>query len=179
MTDNQLIQLFIPILTAGFTAAGLGMIPVRQAYEPTEQGVYTAPAVYYHKLSDHQYGWLKRENYWNQESSQEMHKETQKMEVSFRISALSIQNPATPDQLTASDLVNRAALILKSDQSLLTLRASRVGIYNITDVVNPYFEDDKGRYEASPSFDFTLTTDLTSVSEIPVVESVQFGIFRT
>lgn len=178
MRDNDLIRLFRPIIQDGLIALGLGVIPVVQAYQPTQQGVSSSSTVYYHKIGDHRYGFLGRTNKWDQNSSTMVHTEIQQYETTFQINALAIQDPNDTNSYTASDLVNAVASIMQSDNTRRILMASEVGILRVTDVRNPYFADDKDRFEASPSFDFTLTHKMVNVSTEPIVESVEYGIYR-
>lgn len=177
MYDYQLVQLFIPIIQNGLIAAGFGTIPVIQAPQPTLEGVSTEPTVYYNKVGDHQYGFLSVKDGTPVVDDEVEESLFQNMETTFQISVLSIQNPDTPTQFTASDIANRVALIMKSPATIKTLIANGVGIYRIQDVRNPYFSDDRDQSEASPNFDFTLTHKLGSVSNIPTAQSVQPGIF--
>lgn len=177
MKDNDLIQLFLPIINAGLVTLGYTGVVVKQTYEPTQQGVNTVPTVYFYKLFDHRYGFRKASDKWDEVNSEMVHTEEQKYETTFQISALVIQDPANISY-TASDLVNDVAAIMQSVATINTLEAQGVGIYRVTEVRNPYFTDDKDRNEASPSFDFTLTHTQTIVSTVPVIETTEFGIYR-
>jgi hypothetical protein len=178
MRDNDLIRLWLPILQDGLLAAGYERVVVKQANQPTAQGVNTDPTVYFYKVSDHRYGFLRRDDVWNPDTSSMVHTELQQYETTFQISALVRQNPRTPNQYTASDLVNECAAIMQSDSTRQILIQSDVGILRVMDVTNPYFTDDRDQFEASPSFDFVLTHKQTRVSTQPVIESVDYNIQR-
>lgn len=188
MQDNALIRLIGTVLNAGFIAQGftapgpsntvISSIAVKQDYQPTNQGVNTQPTCYLHKIGDHRYGFLRREDIWDRVHEQMVHTESQYYETMFQVSALSIQNPLTPDQPTASDICNIAAAIMQSDATRATLRAQGVGILRIEDVRNPYFMDDKNRFEASPSFDFTLEHEQVIISTSPTAETIELHIDR-
>jgi hypothetical protein len=107
------------------------------------------------------------------ESAQQL----QQYESAFQISGLSTQNPADPNQLTASDIVNLAASIMQSRTTVATLEAQGVGVLKITEVRNPYFSDDRQRYEASPSFDFSLTHKQIIVTAPPILSGETFKIY--
>lgn len=177
MYDTQLIQLFRPIILSGLAAQGLSSIPVIAAYQSTLQGVDNGPVIYFYKVSDHRYGFMKREDSWDPIASQMKHTETQVYETIFSIQALSIQDPTQTSQYTASDLANIVSLILQSSSCIQTLRASDVGIYKITDIRNPYFVDDKDIFEAAASFDFTLTHKQINVILSPVITDIHPGIY--
>jgi len=176
MLDNALITLIIQALTAGETAAGIPGTPIAQAFQPTQQGVNTEPTAYIHKLFDHRYGFLQRTDVWTNPNM--VHTENQKYETTFQLSALATQNPASPTQYTASDICNLCAAILQSDQARVTFGAQGVGIERVTDVRNPYFDDDRGQFEASPSFDFVLTHNQIITTEIPILQPTEVNIYE-
>ncbi len=178
MLDNQLIALIISTLIAGEAVAGIEGTPIKQAFQPTNQGVNTGRTAYLHKIGDRRYGWVERKDVWDADAEVMRHQEMQQYETTFQISALVTQNPKTPNDYTASDLVNLIAYILQSSTSISILEAQGVGILRITDVRNPYFANDKQRNEASPSFDFTLTHKQTILSLVPIVNSTEFNIKR-
>jgi hypothetical protein len=170
MTDNQLIQLFFPIIQTGLVTNGFPNVIVKQANQPTQQGVNTGPTVYFFKVSSKRYGFLGRKDRWDSDAETMIHTESQYYETTFQVSALVQQNPKTPNQYTASDLVNEVASILQSDNTIDTFNESGIGILRVTDLVNPYFVDDRDQFEASPSFDFVLISQASRVSIDPVIE---------
>jgi hypothetical protein len=170
MTDNQLIQLFLPIIQAGLIADGFTDVITKQANQPTQQGVNTGPTVYFFKVASKRYGFLGRWDKWDSLDSEMVHTESQYYETTFQISTLVRQLPMTPNQYTASDLANEVASIMQSDNTRAILNASGVGILRVTDIANPYFVDDRDQFEASPSFDFVLTSQASRVGVTPVVE---------
>lgn len=176
MLDNQLIALIITTLTSQEAAAGIPGLPIAAAFQATQQGVNTVPTIYLYKVGDHRYGSPRRVNIWDEVHSVMVHTEIQKYETTFTLSALSTQNPATPSQYTASDIINKAAYILQSMATITDLQEQGVGIMRIPDVRNPYFLDDRARYEASPSFDFILTHNQTIGSTTPILESTTLQI---
>lgn len=178
MTDNDLFRLFLPIINAGLITDGYPGVTVKQANQPTQQGINTNPAVYIYKLGDKRYGFLMRRDEWDEESETMVHTETQQYETSFRVSALVLQKPQFPGRYTASDLVNEVSSIMQSDSTTKTLIESNVGILRIQPIDNPYFGDDRDQFEASPTFDFTLTYAQTRVSTNPVISSYDYGIKR-
>ena len=102
----------------------------------------------------------------------------QQYETTFQLTALATQNPANTTSITASDILNYAASVLQNMTTIQTLENSNVGILKIGDVRNPYFSDDRQRYEASPSFDFTLTHKQTILTVSPVVTETVFQILE-
>lgn len=177
MRDNELYKLIFSILRSGFTLRGMD-VSVSQSYQPTQQGTPLKKSVFVHKLYDHRYGHMLRKSEWDLENEVMNTVQSQWYETTFQIDALAIQDPADVDSLTASDLVNTAAQIMQVNSTLETLRAAGVGILRIQDVRNPYFTDDRGRFEASPSFDFTLTHEQVIISQDPVIVTEEFNIAR-
>ena len=176
MLDNALIQLIISTIIAGETIAGITGTPIKQAFQPTNQGVNTGPTAYLYKIGDHRYGSVQCSDVWNQTSSTIVHTEIEQYETTFQISALATQNPATPTQYTASDILNLIASILQSQVTIATFEAQGMGILRVADVRNPYFLDDRQRYEANPSLDFVLTHKQIITSTTPVLQSTVLQI---
>jgi hypothetical protein len=179
MLDNQLIQVFLPIITTGLTNAGFTGVTVKQANQPTQQGInLTAPAIYFYKIGDHRYGHVYREDVWDPISSSMVYTETQQYETTFQISALVLQDPTNINAYTASDLVNTVAQIMQSASTIQTLVSNAIGLLRVMDVRNPYFVDDRDQFEASPSFDFILTHEQTSTIVDPVIDFTVVNINR-
>jgi len=176
MLDNALITLVISTLIAGEATAGIPGTPIAAAFQSTRQGVNTKPTAYIYKIGDRRYGFTRRDDVWDEAAGRMVHTETQQYETTFQLSALATQNPATPDQYTASDILNLCASILQSSTAIQTFEAQDVGIERVADVRNPYFLDDRDRPEANPSFDFTMTHKQIIRSTSPVIEKTEFQI---
>lgn len=174
MTDNQLIQLFLPIIQNGLIADGFNGITVKQSNQPTQQGIPTSPILYFYKLASKRYGFLGRHDKWVINSM--IHTESQYMETTFRISSLVLQYPITPNQYTASDLIYEVSSIMQSDSTRDILNKSNIGILRVVNLPNPYFVDDRDQFEASPSFDFTLTYQNFRNSINPIITNYNYKI---
>jgi hypothetical protein len=175
MNDNALIQIFLPIINAGLIADGFTGVTVKQANQPTMQGIDTAPSIYFYKLNNKRYGFLGREDVWN--GSQMVHTESQYIESTWIFQALVLQKPTTPNQYTASDLVNEAAAILQSDNTNAVLNSNGIGILRVTDISNAYFFDDRDNFEASPSFNLTFVYENSRTNLDPKVTDFTHGIY--
>lgn len=175
LTDNQLIQIFLPLIKQGLINDGFLNVTVKQSNQPTQQGVPNTPTVYFFKVSNKRFGFMGRYNKFNNVSLD--HHEVQYIEVTFQVSALVLQYPVTPNQYTASDLVNEVASILQSDNTIFTLNDQGIGILRITDVLNPYFVDDRDQFEASPSFDFTLVYKSDRISTVPIITNYDYALY--
>jgi hypothetical protein len=171
--DNDIIQIFLPIINDALIADGFPEVKVKQANQPTQQGVNTAPTVYFFKVANKRYGWLGRNDIWdiNAVPPQMIHTESQYIESTWQLTALVLQNPTTPNQYTASDLINEVASIMQSDNTRAILNNSGIGILRVSDIRNPYFVDDRDNFEASPSFDFVLTYQNIRNSTNPIIST--------
>lgn len=177
MLDNQLIQVFLPIIQNGLIADGFSGVDTIAANQPTQQGIPTGPTVYFYKIGDHRYGFLERTDAWDPINDVMVHTEVQLYETTFQISTLVIQNPETPNEYTASDLANEVAAIMQSDNTLNLLYNNGIAILRVRDISNPYFTDDKDIFEASPSFEFTLTHSQTRVSTSNPISKAVVNIY--
>lgn len=178
MFDNQIFQLLRGVIIANVTAFGLpSNLAVKKAYQPTRQGVNTAPTLYIFKVSDRPLGSQKQSDTWDPVGLKSVHVEMQQYETSFQLQALVKQDPTQINQLTASDVVKRARAILQHSTTIASLQANGVGLYRPgLAVSNPYFEDDSERFEADPSFDFTVTHKDTITTTGPGANPVIFQI---
>ena len=157
MNDNDVLRVVIAILRAGLTAIGVPGVTVKQSYQPRKTGVLTGPVVYLHKISAPRYGFPSRKDTYNTMTGVFNHTESVWRTPTWQVDGLSTQNPATVNQLTASDIVEAAADVLQQSSTRITLLRNNIGIERITDVRESYFIDERERHEQSPSFDFTLS----------------------
>jgi hypothetical protein len=174
--DNQLIAIIISTIIAGEATAGISNTPIKQAFQPTNQGVNVKPTAYIFKVGDRRVGFPYRNDTYDSIAGAFDHEELQQYETTFQISALSTQNPANTTQYTASDILNLIAYILQSDMTINSLIAQGIGILRIESIRNPYFFDDRERNEALPSLDFTLTHKQIITSSVPVVITADYNI---
>ncbi len=174
MLDNALIAIVISTIIAGESAAGIPGTPIKQAFQPTLQGTNTQPTAYLYKIGDRRVGFVSRSDVW--ETDRMVHTEQQIYETTFQISALATQNPKTPTQYTASDILNLIASILQSSVTIASFEAEGVGIEHISEVRNPYFLDDRQQNEACPSLDFTISHSQIITTTTPVITETVLNI---
>jgi hypothetical protein len=175
MNDNDIFALVIGIIRDALMAQSISA-NVRQSNQPRQQGTPTQNTVLIQKIYNKRYGFLSRSDVWDDVNEVIVHTEKQWIEATYQISTLAIQDPNDSTLLTASGLANLVAQIMQTDSTLAALRAQNVGIYRVIDIRNPFFTDDKERFEASPSFDFTVTYEQVYISETPVLQSTEFNI---
>lgn len=185
MTDKELEALFVARLDLMIPADPvLSVIPgltVAAGFQTRQQGKNDAACVYFFKVGDKRYGWKQSKDVYQLPVPPDpvgtmQHRETQKYETTFQFMALA---PQGPDSLiTESDILNLVAGIIASDANLSALWAAGVGILRVTDVRNPYFQDDRDRYAASPSFDIVFTHERVRVSTDPVLVTYDAAVYR-
>ena len=178
MLDNVLIPLVIATILAGEVAANIAGTPIAQAFQPDLQGMNSNPTAYLHKIGDSRVGYVARTDLWDHVNSVMVHTETQQYTTTFQISALAQQDPATPTQYTASDILNLIASILQSSATIAALEAHDVGVLHISEVRNPYFTDDYQRNEAAPNLDVTFCHKQVVTTQTPIVSEYVFQILE-
>ena len=174
MLDHQLFRLVKQVVDAQLVFAGLPGVVLVQSFQPIRQGVETAASAYMCKLHDIRDGYPHEEFVWDEENEIETKTQTQVIRSTFQITALNPPQPANNTQYTASDIANLLASTLQSVTAIEMFTAQNVGILNITEIRNPFFLDDRDRWEASPSFDFTLTHKQILTGSSPTIEEVDF-----
>lgn len=179
MNDRQLNALIMlqlaPAMAAVAALAGVGLA---RNFQPRQQGAPSLATVHFVKLGDRRYGHPYRREVWNAETEVFDHAEIQVYESTYQFNALVPQNPAATTALTESDVLNIVSAIMQSDAILAAFRASEVGIQRVTEVRNPYFVDDRDRFEAAPSFDVVFTHNRTLSSTTPAVDTYEANISR-
>jgi hypothetical protein len=178
MRDNELIKALISTIKSADAAFGLSDIPVKQSYQATQQGVDSSATIYLFKIAGNRYGWMGSKSKWDSDASVMNRTETQYHETTFQFSALVRQDPSDTTALTASDVLDSVATVLNSPYGIASLKDAGIGVLRIQDIKQTYFKDDMGRFEASPSFDVTLTHKSTMTTETDAVQSVEFNIDR-
>jgi hypothetical protein len=177
VNDNALIIAIRTALLARLTARGI-TVPVKQNYQPTQQGVPSAACIFMHKLFDLRVGHPQRKDVWNPTTEVFDHVESVWIESTFQFSALAPQDPANDAELTAADILKAAAFAVQSDKFLEDLRAAGVGVLRVQRVPTGYSVDDRGQFEAEPSFDVVFTHRDTVVDVVKAVNSREIVINR-
>ena len=182
MLDNQLFTILIAAIESLEPQAGIpnvasaAGVPVYQSYQPTQQGTPTGPCAFLNIIDHKRYGWVGRTDVWDAGQQKEIHTETQQYMTTFQMSALSTQDPSDTAQYTAGDIINLMSYIMNSSSMIEILRSNDIGVLRVDSARNPYFVDDRGRFEASPSFDFIITHKQIVQNEIAVLQSTEFEI---
>lgn len=169
MTENEVIKIFYDILKNGFLDLNLNDVVIKQAYQPTTQGVPTDPTIFFYKVATTRYGYLQRGNTYVELTDSISHKEEQFIESTYSLQALAQENPKDTANPTATDLILLATHILQSDKTRRILNNNGIGIYRITSINNNYFLDDRDRFASMPNVDFTLVYKVVNSSALPEI----------
>lgn len=179
MNDKQIAALFVsqllPRMQAQTDLAGVGLA---RKYQPRQQGAATGPIVYFFKVGDHNHGSPQRRETYNEAEVIFGQTQQQLVETTYQFAAWIPQDPANTSALTESDVLNIVSAIMQSDALITAFRAAGVGIQRVTDIRNPYFVDERNRFEAEPTFDIVLTHYRILSSTLPAVDTFEANISR-
>lgn len=171
MNDLTLFAAVRTVLLAGLADNGQSAVPVVQFNPGTLQGRPSGPALLFQKIGDRRYGWTKREDVPDPDvPTQMIHREVQDYESTLQFEALGpppASDGAALPTSTASDLVNLAAAILQGDKAIQALRVLGLAVLRVTDVRNPFMQNDRDQFEAVPSFDLVVTHEQIMLSTTP------------
>lgn len=161
MTDNDILKIIRDTIVTGMVDDGVLVV---QKQQPVPQGIPSQPTIFFEKLFDHRYGWPKTDYVSINGLPPYAEQVTQKYEMTLQISSLSVQDPKDTTRPTASDLVNKIAMIFTSRTMVAEMLAKGCSVLRSTEVRNMYFTDDRDRQEAHPSFDLVVTFDRKAVT---------------
>lgn len=178
MTDNDLATLLRATLLTRLAAAGLGSVLVVAANQPTTQGRTDSATLYFFPVTDARYGWQHRKGEYNNGTDEFDYTESQWVESTFQVFALAPQDPANLALPTPKDILHTAALVMNGQKFIQALRGAGVGMQRIGPLRNPFFTNDRQQFEASPSFDFTVSHKRTIIDTDPVVDFTDIEIVR-
>lgn len=178
MNDNALAALIRTVLLDNFALQQMATVQVLANYQPTSQGRVEGPAVYFFRVGDPLYGWQSRERTWNLANQEFDYKETQIYQSTFQFMAIAPSDPTNLTLPTPNDLLSIAKLILGSRKAVDAFKAQSVGVQRITAQRNPYFLNDRSQFEASPSFDFTVSHKRSIIQQTPAIDSFEANIYR-
>jgi len=179
MLDNVLIATLRTIIIQQETAAGIPGLPIKQAFQPIQTGVDKTPAAYFHIMDYDPVGSpLITDTIIGEGDDAIIQRTTMQQYITdFQISALATQNPNTPTQWTAGDILKGVVSILQNQETVALLQENGIGIMKIGRIVQPYLTDDRQRFEAAPNVSFRISNKQIVVTEVPVIESYKFGIY--
>lgn len=185
MTDNELIALAISTLEPLVQDKFGSNVVMLQKDQPTQQGVPSEPTVYIEKLFDKRYGFTREDLDLSgggvipppPPGADIPADYVQVIETTFQFSAFVLQDPSDLSIPTASDLVNYVAQLLSVRAILQTLREGGAMVMRSMQVRNPYYTDDRERFEASPSFDVVFQHERDISLTVPSITGVGVEIY--
>lgn len=172
MHDNELIIAFSGLLEEASAMSGWNYQVIQQAAS-TQEGIPSTPTIFFQKLFDDAHGWPAAKNVYDRTADKFNESSTQVVETTMQVSALVIQDPMNLTLPTASDVVNYMHLYLSSRPTIKRMLKMGFSQYRVKNVRNPYFEDDRHRFEANPSFDVVLTHERQIIFDTPAVHVVE------
>ncbi|WP_338885316.1 hypothetical protein [Xenorhabdus sp. TH1] len=148
MTDNQVYAAIRAQLLKQLAEAGIS-VPVVAGFQSTKQGREDSFVMFF-PITENAYGWQGR-NY-HIVGRDANHSETQLVEKT-----LQVQGIGGFEQFTAGDITATVRMIMNSLPFVEALRKQGIGIQRAGNLRMPFFINDQGNYELSPSFDINIT----------------------
>ncbi len=164
----------ISALQTAVTTPSLQGVLINRSYEPRQRSENRQDSVYIHKVSSRRYGFQGEKFLPDTEELVE----TWILESVYQISSNVEENPADVNERTAFDIADSMAAFFNSRATRRTLNQAGLNILRITDIRTPYFKNEQDRFEASPSFDFTISYNQTNTIEVPTINEFVSGIQR-
>lgn len=172
MRDNELKILLGQQLDLAVANAGWDFLVV-QKDQPHQEGAPDKGTVYFEKLFDTPYGFAKTVLNYDPLVQKFIETEQQWTRSTFQISALKQEDPSNVAAPTASDITHVMRMHMNSRFVARELIKKNIGLERATEVRNPYFEDDKVRFEAHPSFDVVLIHIKTLENPVDVISKIE------
>ena len=166
MFDNEVYKVLVSTVKNGLAERGVPDALVRQSYQPTQQAVKTGQCIFLHKLPSPQgsYGL-------------EYTDTGERIQISYatsvyQVSALSPQNPADINSLTAYDLLTKVSDHLQSYDTIRQLQTKGIPLMRVTNISADSFQNSFDQFELSPFFTLTLQNNRSYTREVPQVDRV-------
>lgn len=173
MNDKQMAALIMSeLLPRMQVLPGLSDVALARKYQPRQHGAASGAIVYFFKVGDHNHGAPRRSETLNGSAFDQALQ--QLVESTYQFTAWVPQ----PAELTESDVLHAVSAIMQSDTMLAAFRAAGVGVQRVVDVRNPYFVDERDRFEAEPSLDIVLTHYRILPSALPAVDAFEANTQR-
>lgn len=177
MTSNEAFALILSTLSTLMSQQGYA-ISVQASYQPTQQGTQNGPFIAVNYISSRRYGYPQVTEKINAETGTIDRVESYWLEEVFQIGAYAIPSPTDIASPTAYTYAARAAAVLQSQQARNILLKQGVGFIRISEIRMPFFEDERGRNELTPSFDFTVSRQEQLIYSVPIVVDLSVDIKR-
>ena len=166
MLDNEVYKILVKTVKVGLTDRGVPNVLVRQSYQPTQQSVKTERCIFLHKLPSPQGSYGIEYN-----ESGERRQITYATSV-YQVSALSLQNPAEINSLTAYDLITKVSDHLQDYDTIRDFQSKGIPLMRITNINVESFQNNYDQFELSPFFTLTLQNNRSYTKAVPQVDRV-------
>lgn len=154
-------------------------IVVKRNYQPSQQGRPSDPAVFFFKVTDRRVGQREISEAQDPVTLTMTRTERQAMETIYQFGALVPEYPEDdPDIPLAGDLLKAAAATLQAPDFIYSLKQAKAGVQRITDVRTTQVENDRGQFEANPTFDVTISHVDEFVTTVPATSVLGVNIKR-
>jgi len=180
MTDNDFKEIILTTITAiildAETSGEINLpnpVKTEAGNQPRQQGQAENPMAFYNIIGTKNYGWQSRKDEFNDGDDDFDHTERQWKERTVQIGVEITENPADDTLSTATDVVNCINMGFGSEKIFLSLKSQGVGIIRITDVREPYIQDEHDRYTMQPNFDCVFSYLLTKQSKVEKLEAIE------
>nr|WP_275371080.1 hypothetical protein [Xenorhabdus bovienii] len=91
---------------------------------------------------------------------------------------LQVQGVGTYDTFTANDITDTVRMIINSLPFVEALRKQGIGVQRAGNLRTPFFINDQGNYEMSPSFDVKITHPRVITPNTAAVNALYPDIYR-
>lgn len=149
-------------------------VEVKRAYQPTQQSGDFNPTIYFSLINQNRYGYPQRNDVVDGDVIRHIEKQIYETDIQF--TGYVLESPGTV--IRSVDLLNEAAYILQSDKGRESLRDREIVIIRLQSIRHLYVTDEQGRFQSSPSFDFTVITSQVKETTSPIVNSTEFNKYR-
>jgi len=155
MKEKDLIRLILSTARPLLDAAGYSDVPFVQNFQPTQQGRPQSRYLSMNIVVNQRYGSPAKYSQWDGTNYWRIVEQV--IMTTVQINAVVNSTPEDVTSDTASDLLNRFALIMNDWPFQKALIAGGANILRITTVPNPKSDNDRSQWQAEPSFDVILT----------------------
>lgn len=154
-------------------------IAIKRNYQPTQQGRPDGPAVFFFKVTDRRVGQRQISEAQDPTTLTMTRTERQVVETIYQFGALVPEYPEDdPDIPLAADVLKAAAATLQAPDFIFSLKQANAGIQRITDIRTTQVENDRGQFEANPTFDVTISHVDEFITIVPATSVLGVNIKR-
>lgn len=177
MRDMELYALVFGLLAQECPKRGLAGYKFTQRYQPTQQGVSTAPTIYSTKIGDKRYGYRSVRDVPKVAPEEGLTRiERQNKETTLQFSVVQPLD-VSMNARTHSDTLNLVASVMQSPDFVKLLVQNDTSILRVTDVRLAQVINDKGQWEENPSFDAVIKHADVWIDGIPEAKTFEFRLY--